>query len=309
MSHRNTTLSAPLLLLAVLLALLTAGCGGQHRTVSLDDLELSLYDQEDATHVSFETYTTDAELVLPRRVLSGPLTGSLTYLYDTHCEKVSLSGEGFGLEFLCKSGGSIGAEDLDFSQEDYRDSLEAAGYDRSDIRYESYLPSDRSLSYVTVFAADGESGPRLYGYANAVDLDQGAMYTILAYLDSPREGEQRFLEELLSSARFSTRSPEAMAALAAEGDVRAQFYVGLCCYAGNDMAQSDEEACAWLERSAQGGYRPARLYWGCFTFYGIGTPEDQERGLAILSELAEEGYAPAGTMREVLLAAQAAPGA
>ena len=297
-------LTCTFVILAIgLLTLLVVSCGGP-QIVSLENMELTLYPKGNSVRAIFETYTTEVEMVLPNSILSENLTGTLSYLYTSDCEKVTMEAEGIGINFMCKSGEDIGQEDIAFTEEDYHKSLEAAGYDCSDIRYESYVPSERALAYTLVFAAGTGTESRIYCYANAVDLDARTMYTIIMYQDAPAEEDQKLLENILPFASFSTQSTEAVAAKAQEGDAGAQFYMGLCCYAGNHVEQSDKDAYFWMEQAAEGGYRPARLYQGCFLFYGIGTTADQEEGLSVLEELVHDGYEPAKTWLDVLGSAQ-----
>jgi len=283
------TAAAVAVLLVLLFALKTAAA----KELTLDDgFVLSVQSGLRAMTVSFRGFAAQVRLRLPRRTLAeGQVTGALNYLSADDCETANWQGGGIQVRSVCKTGDAVDSGDLNFTAAQFRDSLTQAGYDLCAAGYENHRSDSGHLYYTLEFPADTSW---IY-YYNYVDLAGAQMVTLVVRIDTPTKAERQQLQHLLDGSSFSAYSQAEIAQRAGTGDARLQFYLGLCCYAGNGTAKDDAAAFAWICQAASGGYRPAELYRGYFIFNGIGTATDRQRGREILQALADSGYEPAGS--------------
>jgi hypothetical protein len=63
--------------------------------------------------------------------------------------------------------------------------------------------------------------------------------------------------------------------LAKQGDLAAQYQMGLIYNNGDGVSQSYREASAWFRRAAEGGHGGARIALGQLFLHGRGVPEDK----------------------------------
>ena len=193
-------------------ALALLGCllgfeAAHRRTVELDDgFTLRLREAGGTARVSFAAFDVEAALSLPQRITEGQtLAGSLHYLSASNCEKVAWESEAGSFQLLCKTGSEVGPEDLEFTEESFRASLEQAGYTGLAAEYEAYHREEDALSYTLEFRTDGAQPSRMFYYYNRVVLSEQAMYTVLLQVDAPTQPERELLRGAFEKASFHAK--------------------------------------------------------------------------------------------------------
>jgi len=67
--------------------------------------------------------------------------------------------------------------------------------------------------------------------------------------------------------------------IAPQGDVRAQFALGVMYLEGRGVARDPERAAGWIQRSARAGFLPSQTVLGRMYLLGLGLPEDAGEAL------------------------------
>jgi hypothetical protein len=80
---------------------------------------------------------------------------------------------------------------------------------------------------------------------------------------------------------------------AEQGDVRAQFNLGVMYANAQGVPQDSGQAIQWYQRAAQQGYAPAQYNLGFMYAYGLGVPQDSGQAIQWYQRAAQQGYAPA----------------
>ena len=87
---------------------------------------------------------------------------------------------------------------------------------------------------------------------------------------------------------------------AEQGDVLAQFKLGLMYHGGKDIPQDYTEAVKWYRKAAEQGFDEAQFILGVIYGHGKGAPFDNARAVKWYRKAAEQGHAKAqynlGTM-------------
>ncbi len=97
----------------------------------------------------------------------------------------------------------------------------------------------------------------------------------------------------LAHAASEPSSLQALEAEAAQGNVTAQYDLGVEFYQGEKVEQNLEKAAALWRLAAQSGHVSAHNNLGFLTFYGRGVPRDPEEGIRLWRFAAERGHAEA----------------
>jgi uncharacterized protein len=88
--------------------------------------------------------------------------------------------------------------------------------------------------------------------------------------------------------------------LAEQGDVRAQFYLGMLYENGDGVPPDYEKAREWYEKSAAQGDANAQFYLGLMSAFGRGGPLDLAQAHMWYSLAAENGHVRAALHRNDL---------
>jgi uncharacterized protein len=91
-------------------------------------------------------------------------------------------------------------------------------------------------------------------------------------------------------AKHYAESRRIFAALADEGDVRAEFMMGTIYEQGLGVPQDLEAAARWYRRAADGGNPSAQYNLGIFYQFGKGVPKDPTEAARWLLKAAEQGH-------------------
>jgi TPR repeat protein len=83
--------------------------------------------------------------------------------------------------------------------------------------------------------------------------------------------------------------------LAEQGDVLAQYNLGVLYRKGRGVAQDDVQARKWYEKAAGQGHAKAQYYLGTLYFNGEGAPKDYKQALRWFRLAADQGEAIART--------------
>ena len=81
--------------------------------------------------------------------------------------------------------------------------------------------------------------------------------------------------------------------LAEQGDMTAQYNVGVIYGQGKGVPQDDKMAVKWYRLAAEQGLDRAQFYLGLYYDRGIGLPQDHKEALKWVRLAAEQGYASA----------------
>ena len=76
---------------------------------------------------------------------------------------------------------------------------------------------------------------------------------------------------------------------AMQGDVDAQFDLGIMYYLGEGVPEDDREAVKWLRKAAEEGLAPAQSQLGLMYYNGAGVPEDYVKAYVWLNLAAAQG--------------------
>ena len=78
--------------------------------------------------------------------------------------------------------------------------------------------------------------------------------------------------------------------LAAQGDARAQFNLGVMYRHGEGVPQDAQEAVTWYRKAAEQGYAPAQYNLGVMYRHGQGVPQDAQEAVKWYRRAAEQGH-------------------
>lgn len=84
-------------------------------------------------------------------------------------------------------------------------------------------------------------------------------------------------------------------AKATQGDMEAQFQLGLAYDQGRGIARNQSEAAAWYRRSAEQGYAVAQNNLGSLYQYGEGVSQDNVEAVRWYQKAADQGFGEAYT--------------
>ncbi len=117
---------------------------------------------------------------------------------------------------------------------------------------------------------------------------------LLASLITPISWRGDFDKGLAAALRgdYATALNEWMP-LAKQGDVRAQFNLGLMYYNGTGITQNYKRAVKWYIRSAEQGFAEAQNNLGVMYENGTGTPQNYKTAMKWYTLAAEQGHARA----------------
>lgn len=82
-----------------------------------------------------------------------------------------------------------------------------------------------------------------------------------------------------------------LAARAAQGNVKAQYELGVCYFSGEAINKDYNVAIRWFRKAAEQGYAKAQCELGDCYFNGIGVSTDQSEAFRWYKKAAEQGYA------------------
>jgi len=83
--------------------------------------------------------------------------------------------------------------------------------------------------------------------------------------------------------------------LAEQGDILAQYYLGLLYHKGRGVPQDDGQARKWYGKAAAQGLGKAQFSLGTLYFNGEGGPQDYQQALRWFRQAADQGEALAQT--------------
>ncbi len=100
-------------------------------------------------------------------------------------------------------------------------------------------------------------------------------------------------EEALGNSQEFSVHHDVLAKQAAEGDIDAEFDLGVCYEQGAGVEQDLEEATKRFRRAAEAGHAEAQCKLGAAYAYGIQVQQDYDQAIAWYTKAAEQGQADA----------------
>ena len=136
-------------------------------------------------------------------------------------------------------------------------------------------------------APDGVFGPRTRAAIRAWQAARGELGT--GYLDAAQADVLRSVAQR-GDAAVGNRPLDALRRAAEQGDVDAQFQLGVAYDLGRGLPENDPEAARWYRLAAERGHPEAQYQVGFIYASGHGAPPDNGEAIRWYRLAAEQGY-------------------